>query len=313
MVRTAMGHRRGGRPIHGWIVLDKPLGLTSSRAVGAVRRITGAAKAGHGGTLDPLATGVLPIALGEATKTVAWAMAGRKTYRFSLRWGEARTTDDAEGAVVATSGTRPDAAAIAAVLPGFTGTILQMPPVYSAIKLGGQRAYKLARAGAEVALAPRPIEIAALRLIGQPDADHAEFEMVTGKGAYVRALGRDLAAALGTLAYVSALRRTAVGPFTLERAISLDNLAALDHSAAAFGHLLPIETALDDIPALALTEAEAHRLRHGQSVVPLLAADRARIDQLGTGAMVRATTGQTLVALAEIVAGGLRPVRVINP
>jgi tRNA pseudouridine55 synthase len=308
-----MGRRRGGRPIHGWIVLDKPLGLTSSRAVGAVRRITGAAKAGHGGTLDPLATGVLPIALGEATKTVAWAMAGRKTYRFSLRWGEARTTDDAEGAVVATSGTRPDAAAIAAVLPDFTGTILQMPPVYSAIKLGGQRAYKLARAGAEVALAPRPIEIAALRLIGQPDADHAEFEMVTGKGAYVRALGRDLAAALGTLAHVSALRRLAVGPFTLERAISLDNLAALDHSAAAFGHLLPIETALDDIPALALTEAEAHRLRHGQSVVPLLAADRARIDQLGTGAMVRATTGQTLVALAEIVAGGLRPVRVINP
>jgi tRNA pseudouridine55 synthase len=311
--RTAMGRRRGGRPIHGWIVLDKPLGLTSSRAVGAVRRITGAAKAGHGGTLDPLATGVLPIALGEATKTVAWAMAGRKTYRFCLRWGEARTTDDAEGDVVATSGVRPDPAAIAAALPAFTGTIMQIPPVYSAIKLGGQRAYKLARQGSEVALAPRPVEIATLRLIGQPDADHAEFEMETGKGAYVRALGRDLAAALGTLAHVSALRRLAVGPFTLEGAISLDNLAALDHSAAAFGHLLPIETALDDIPALALTEAEAHRLRHGQSVVPLLAADRALIDQLGTGAMVRATTGQALVALAEIVAGGLRPVRVINP
>jgi tRNA pseudouridine55 synthase len=308
-----MGRRRGGRPIHGWVILDKPLGLSSSQAVGAVRRITGAAKAGHGGTLDPLATGVLPIALGEATKTVAWAMAGRKTYRFTLRWGEGRDTDDAEGAVVATSAVRPDAAAIAAALPAFTGTILQTPPVYSAIKLGGQRAYKLARAGAEVALAPRPVEIATLRLVGQVDADHAEFEMETGKGAYVRALGRDLAIVLGTLAYVSALRRLAVGPFTLERAISLDNLAALDHSAAAFGHLLPIETALDDIPALALTEAEAHRLRHGQSVVPLLAADRARIDQLGTGAMVRATTGQTLVALAEIVAGGLRPVRVINP
>jgi tRNA pseudouridine55 synthase len=311
--QAAMGRRRGGRPIHGWVILDKPLGLSSSQAVGAVRRITGAAKAGHGGTLDPLATGVLPIALGEATKTVAWAMAGRKTYRFTLCWGEGRDTDDAEGAVVATSAVRPDAAAIAAALPAFTGTILQTPPVYSAIKLGGQRAYKLARAGVEVALAPRPVEIAALRLVGQPDADHAEFEMETGKGAYVRALGRDLAIALGTLAHVSALRRLAVGPFTLERAISLDNLAALDHSAAAFGHLLPIETALDDIPALALTEAEAHRLRHGQSVVPLLAADRARIDQLGTGAMVRATTGQTLVALAEIVAGGLRPVRVINP
>ena len=308
-----MARKRRGTPIHGWIVLDKPLGLSSSQAVGAVRRITGAAKAGHGGTLDPLATGVLPIALGEATKTVAWAMAGRKTYRFTLCWGEARDTDDAEGTVIGTSAVRPDSAAIVAVLPGFTGIIQQAPPAYSAIKLGGQRAYKLARAGAEVELAPRPVEIAALRLVGQSDPDHAEFEMETGKGAYVRALGRDLAIALGTLAYVSALRRLAVGPFTLERAISLDNLAALDHSAAAFGHLLPIETALDDIPALALTEAEAHRLRHGQSVVPLLAADRARIDQLGTGAMVRATTGQTLVALAEIVAGGLRPVRVINP
>jgi tRNA pseudouridine55 synthase len=310
--RTAMGRRRGGRPIHGWVVLDKPLGLTSSQAVGAVRRITGAAKAGHGGTLDPLATGVLPIALGEATKTVAWAMAGRKIYRFRLRWGEARSTDDGEGEIVATSAVRPAADAITAALPGFTGAILQVPPVYSAIKLAGRRAYALARAGAAVALAPRPVEISALRLVGQPDADHAEFEMETGKGAYVRALGRDLALALGTVAHVAELRRLAVGPFTLERAISLDNLAALDHSAAAFGHLLPIETVLDDIPALALTEAEARRLRHGQSVVPLLAADRARIDQLGTGAMVRATTGQTLVALAEIVAGGLRPVRVIN-
>ena len=311
--KAAMGRRRGGRRIDGWIILDKPLGLSSSQAVGAVRRIIGAAKAGHGGTLDPLATGVLPIALGEATKTVAWAMAGRKIYRFSLCWGEARSTDDAEGAVVATSDVRPSTAAIATALPGFTGTILQTPPAFSAIKLGGRRAYRLARAGTAVALAPRPVEIAALRLIGQPDADHAEFEMETGKGAYVRALGRDLGAALGALAYVSALRRLAVGPFTLERAISLENLVALDHSAAAFGHLLPIETALDDIPALALTEAEARRLRHGQLVVPLLAVDRARIDQLGTGAMVRATTGQTLVALAEIVAGGLRPVRVINP
>ncbi len=217
-----MGRRRGGRPINGWVILDKPLGLTSSR----------------------------------------------KTYRFRLRWGEARTTDDAEGAVVATSAARPDAATIAAALPRFTGTVLQAPPAYSAIKVAGRRAYALAREGADVRPLPRPVEIVALRLVGQPDADHAEFEMVSGK---------------------------------------------LDHSAAAFGHLLPIETALDDIPALALTEAEARRLRHGQSVVPLHAADRARIDQLGTGAMVRATTGRTLVALAEIVAGGLRPVRVINP
>jgi tRNA pseudouridine55 synthase len=307
-----MARKRRGTPIHGWIVLDKPLGLSSSQAVGAVRRITGAAKAGHGGTLDPLATGILPIALGEATKTVAWAMAGRKTYRFRLRWGEARSTDDAEGEVVATSTVRPVAGDIEAQLSRFTGTILQVPPRYSALKLDGKRAYALARAGERVELAARSVEIAELRLLGQPDADHADFEMVTGKGAYVRALGRDLAVALGTVAHVAALRRLAVGPFTLDRAISLDNLALLGHSAAAFEHLLPIETALDDIPALALTEAEATRLRHGQLVIPLLAAEQARIAQLGNGALIRATTGTTLVALAEIAAGGLRPVRVIN-
>ena len=307
-----MARKRRGLKVDGWIVLDKPLGMSSSQAVGAVRRITGAAKVGHGGTLDPLATGILPIALGEATKTVAWAMAGRKTYRFTLRWGEARATDDAEGAVVATSPVRPDAAEIEAALPRFTGTILQVPPIYSALKVGGERAYKLARAGEAVELAARPVEIAALRLVGQPDADHAELEMVTGKGAYVRALGRDLALALGTVAHVVALRRLAVGPFTLDRAISLEKLAALGHSPAAFEHLLPIETALDDIPALALTEAEALRMRHGQSVIPLLAADQARIAQLGNGALIRATTGSRLVALAEIAAGSLRPVRVIN-
>jgi tRNA pseudouridine55 synthase len=307
-----MARRRRGVPVHGWLVLDKPYGMTSSQAVGAVRRLTGAAKVGHGGTLDPLATGILPIALGEATKTVAWAMAGRKTYRFRLRWGEARATDDAEGDVVGTSPVRPTAEAILAALPGFIGTIMQVPPAFSALKLDGKRAYALARAGEAVVLAPRPVEIAALRLVGQSDGDHAEFEMVTGKGAYVRALGRDLAAALGTLAYVAALRRTAVGPFTLDRAISLENLGPLGHSPAAFEHLLPIETALDDIPALALTEAEAQRLRHGQPVIPLLPAEQARLAQLGDGALIQATTGTMLVALAEVSAGWLRPLRVIN-
>jgi tRNA pseudouridine55 synthase len=299
-------------PVHGWLVLDKPFGMTSSRAVDAVRRLLDAAKAGHGGTLDPLATGILPIALGEATKTVAWAMAGRKTYRFTLRWGEARATDDAEGAVTATSDLRPDPAAIAAVLPRFIGTIQQLPPAYSALKLGGERAYDLARRGASFELAARPAEIFALRLLGRIDDDHAELEVETGKGVYVRSLGRDIAVALGTVAHIAALRRLAVGAFTLERAISLDKLEALRHSAAVFEHLLPIETALDDIPALALTEAEAHRLRHGQTVVPLLAVDQARLDELGNGALVRATTGDTLVALTEVSAGGLRPVRVLN-
>jgi tRNA pseudouridine55 synthase len=303
---------RKGRPVHGWLVLDKPPGMSSSRAVGAVRRLLDAAKAGHGGTLDPLATGVLPIALGEATKTVAWVMSGRKTYRFTLRWGEARDTDDAEGRITATSAARPPPAAIAAALPGFTGALQQRPPAFSALKLAGERAYRLARAGEAVELAPRPVEVAELRLIGVPDADHAEFETVVGKGTYIRALGRDLGAALGTLAHVTRLRRLSVGRFRAETAISLENLAALGHSAAASGHLLPVETALDDIPALALSEEEAHRLRCGQAVTPLRPLDRARIEQLGEGATIRATTGDRLVAVAEIAAGGIRPVRVLN-
>jgi tRNA pseudouridine55 synthase len=316
-----MARKRKGAPIHGWIVLDKPLGMSSSQAVGAVRRITGAAKAGHGGTLDPLATGVLPIALGEATKTVGWAMAGRKTYRFSVRWGEARTTEDAEGVVTATSAHRPGRAAVEAALPRFTGRIMQRPPVYSAIKVGGERAYALARASeadgtgaaAEIELAERPVEIESFRLVAMADEDHAEFEVRVGKGTYVRALARDLALTLGTVGYVAALRRISVGPFDEKGAISLDKLAALGHSAAASEHLLPIETALDDIPALALTEDEAHRLRCGQAVTPMRPPERARLDQLGNGVMVRAKTGGMLVALAETDAGWLRPVRVINP
>ena len=307
-----MGRRQSGRPIHGWLVLDKPPGMSSARAVAQVRRLIGAAKAGHGGTLDPLATGVLPIALGEATKTVAWAMAQRKTYRFTLRWGEARDSDDAEGRVTGTSAVRPEQPTLLAVLPRFVGRISQRPPDFSALKLDGERAYDLARAGIARVLAPRLVEIDSLRLVDEPDADHAEFEAVVGKGTYIRALARDLGQTLGTLAHVTALRRLAVGRFGLEGAISLDNLAMLGHSAAASGHLLPIETALDDIPALALTEAEADRLRCGQAVMPLRPADRARIDQLGDGATVRATSGGRLVAVARTVAGGLQPVRVLN-
>jgi tRNA pseudouridine55 synthase len=307
-----MARKRRGQPIHGWLVLDKPLGMSSSQAVGAVRRLMDAAKAGHGGTLDPLATGVLPIALGEATKTVAWAMAGRKTYRFTVRWGEARDTDDTEGKVTATSAMRPSRAAIEAALPGFVGTMSQRPPAYSALKVAGERAYDLAREGAAVTLAPRLVDIHGLRLLAVDDDDHAEFEAVVGKGTYIRALARDLGTSLGSLAHIGALRRLTVGRFREEDAISLENLAALGHSAPASGHLLPIETALDDIPALALSEEEAHRLRCGQSVTPLRPDDRARIEQLGDGTTVRATTGGKLVAVAEIAAGALKPVRVLN-
>jgi tRNA pseudouridine55 synthase len=303
---------RRGQAVHGWLVLDKPEGMTSSRAVSAAKRLLDAAKAGHGGTLDPLATGVLPIALGEATKTVPWVMAGRKTYRFTLAWGEARDTDDAQGKVTATSPVRPSRPAIDAVLPRFIGTIRQRPPAFSALKLGGERAYDLAREGTAVTLPPRPIEILRLACLGELDADRAEFEAEVGKGTYIRALARDLGEALGTVAHITALRRLAVGRYRAEAAISLDNLAALGHSAAVSGHLLPIETALDDIPALALSEEEAHRLRCGQAVTPLRPSDRARIDQLGDGATVCATTGGKLVAVAAIAAGGIRPVRVLN-
>ncbi len=183
-----MARKRRGMPVHGWLVLDKPLGMTSSRAVAMVRRLLDAAKAGHGGTLDPLATGVLPIALGEATKTVSYAMAGRKRYRFTLRWGEARDTDDAEGQIIANSALRPVAEAIEAALPAFDGLIRQRPPDYSAVKVAGERAYDLARSGAALALDAREVEVACLRLLEISDPDHAVFEAEVGKGTYIRAL-----------------------------------------------------------------------------------------------------------------------------
>jgi tRNA pseudouridine55 synthase len=307
-----VARRRRGQPVHGWLALDKPVGVSSAKAVAIVRRLLDAEKAGHGGTLDPLASGILPIALGEATKTVAWAMAATKTYRFAVRWGEARTTDDAEGAVTATSDRRPDRAEILAALPGLTGEIRQRPPAYSALKVAGERAYRLARSGETVDLEPRTVEVTSLRLLGMPDPDHAELEAEVGKGTYIRALGRDLAIELGTFGHISALRRTRVGPFNEMQAISLDKLTSLGHSPPPFEHLLPVETALDDIPALALTEAEADRLRCGQAVLPLRPTDRAFMLELGNGQRIRATCGNKLVALAEIADGALRPVRVLN-
>lgn len=307
-----MPAKASAAPIHGWVILDKPLGLTSARAVAAVKRAFGAAKAGHAGTLDPLATGVLPIALGEATKTVPFVVDGTKLYRFTVTWGEARATDDAEGQVVATSARRPSETEIGAVLPRFVGTISQRPPDFSAIKVAGMRAYALARAGSATGLAARPVEVRRLDLVAIPDSDHAIFEAEVGPGTYVRSLARDLGETLETRAFVADLRRLAVGRFTLKQAISLDNLTALGHSPAASGHLLPLETALDDIPALALTEDQAKALRCGQAVTPLRPQDRASLSQIGNGATVCATLGGKLVALAEVAAGGIRPLRVMN-
>ncbi|HET6161265.1 MAG TPA: tRNA pseudouridine(55) synthase TruB [Dongiaceae bacterium] len=307
-----MMRRKKGSKVDGWLILDKPVGLASTQAVNIVKRIFDAQKAGHAGTLDPLASGILPIALGEATKTVPYAMDASKTYRFTLSFGEARATDDAEGAVVQTSDRRPSDDEIRAILPHFTGLITQVPPSFSAIKVQGERAYDLARAGEIVELEPRQVLIHSIRLVARPNPDEAQFEVVSGKGAYMRALGRDLAIGLGTCGHIKDLRRTAVGPFTEQRAISLESLKALGHSPAAFEHLLPVETALDDIPALALTATEAIRLRSGQPVGLLHRQDRDRIYELAPGGMVRAMAGGRLVALTRFEAGELVPVRVLN-
>ncbi|MFQ5783402.1 MAG: tRNA pseudouridine(55) synthase TruB [Alphaproteobacteria bacterium] len=297
-----MARERRGRPIHGWLVIDKPAGMTSARVVARVKRITGAAKAGHGGTLDPMATGVLPLALGEATKTVAYVMGSLKTYRFTVCWGEARVTDDADGEVIETCEMRPDAAAIRAALPVFTGAIEQVPPAFAAIKVNGERAYRLAREGRPVALAPRAVFVDRLDLVEIVDPDHAVFEMRCGKGTYVRALARDLARHLGTVGHLARLRRTVVGGFRDDEAISLDKLETLVHSGALLEHLRPVETALADIPALAVTEAQADRVRSGQSVTALG----------GDPGMVRVIAHRRLVALAEVKGDRVHPVRVFN-
>jgi tRNA pseudouridine55 synthase len=303
--------RREKRDVHGWIVLDKPVGMTSTHAVAVVKRLFTAKRAGHAGTLDPLASGCLPIALGEATKTVPFVMEGRKQYRFTVRWGEERDTDDADGRVVAQSPARPDAEAIRAALPRFTGIIEQVPPRFSAVKVEGERAYDLARDGEVVELRSRPVEIGRLELIEAPDRDHAVFETECGKGTYVRALARDLGRLLGCYGHVCALRRTAVGPFDEVAAISLEQLAALCHRAAAgeaslADALLPVETALDDIPALAVSRADAARLQRGQAVLL-----RGRDAPILRGTVYVTTAGQ-LVALAETDRGEIVPKRVFN-
>lgn len=296
---------------HGWLVIDKPIGFTSNRVVELIRRHTGG-KVGHAGTLDPLATGVLPIAIGEATKATAYAMAARKFYRFRIRWGIARATDDAQGEITGRCEVRPSHEAILAALPRFLGAIRQVPPAYSAIRINGCRAYKLARSNKPPMLSPRMVEIAELRLIGMPDPDHADCEALVGKGAYIRALARDLGAALGTFAHIVELRRLSVGRFTESQAVTLDSIAKYGHISSNCRYLLPIEAALDGIPALDLTAAEAARLRNGQMVKSGDTSTSACSGQLREGAVVAAWHDQAVIALARIENGQLRPVRVIK-
>ena len=303
--------KRLKRDVHGWVVLDKPVGMTSTHAVAVIKRLFAAKRAGHAGTLDPLASGCLPIALGEATKTVPFVVDGRKTYIFTVRWGEERDTDDAEGRVAQSSTGRPEKAAIEALLPRFVGTIEQVPPRFSAIKIDGERAYDLAREGAIVEIAARPVTINRLELVDMPDPDHAVLAAECGKGTYVRALARDLGRALGSFGHVSALRRSRVNPFIEADMISLERLESLCHRAAAgegnlADMLLPVETALDDIPALAVSPADAARLHKGQTVL-LRGRDAAVIR--GT---VQVASGGQLVAIAEIDRGEIVPKRVFN-
>ena len=302
--------KKRGQPVHGWVAFDKPLGMTSTHAVGKIRRIFDAEKAGHGGTLDPLATGLLPIALGEATKTVQWAMDGRKIYRFEVTWGAERTTDDMEGAITAQSEVRPTQSGIESILSQFTGVIQQAPPAFSAIKIDGERAYDLARAGEAVEMVERPVVIEKLVLVDCRDADHAIFEVTCGKGTYVRSLARDMGRKLACLGHVSSLRRIAVGPFTEAHMISLESLEEMGHKPlgnnAENGVLCPLETVLDGIPALALKDAEAQRLRQGQSI--LLRGANAPI----ACDAVLVTWGSKPLGICSIEQGSLKPKRLFN-
>ena len=308
-----MGRRRKGDPVHGWICLDKPEGLTSTDAVSRIRRLFNAQKAGHAGTLDPLADGVLPIALGEATKTVPFAMEASKAYRFTIAWGRTTTTLDREGETIAQSDVRPSADEVAAVLPRFVGEISQVPPAYSAIKVDGERAYDLARAGETVELAARIVTIHDARLVGATDADHVTLEVDCGKGTYIRAIVRDIAEMLGACGHVSELRRTRVGPFRAESAVTLEYLEDLGHKARQSEALLPVETALDDIPALAVTDEDAFRLKQGRSIVLVPRQVEAVKARLKPGSRtVSAMSGDRMVALCEMRAGRLEPSRVFN-
>jgi len=304
--------RPRGRPLDGWLIIDKPPGLTSTDVVNRVRRAFDAQKAGHGGTLDPLATGVLPIAFGAATKTVPYVMDGTKLYRFTLRFGEARETDDADGKLTATSPVRPTDEQIHAAAGKFCGDIMQVPPTFSAVKIAGERAYDMARDGRPPNLEPRPARVDRFELIERPNEDTAVFEVASGTGVYMRSLARDLAQACGTFGHITALRRLRVGPFTEAQAMPLDKLRATDDTAPASPDLLlPVATALADIPALALTEAEVSGLRHGQAISLVTLMGRIPGSADPAGGLVRAMAGSCVIGLARLEDGWMKPARML--
>jgi tRNA pseudouridine55 synthase len=309
-----MSRNKKGLAISGWLNIDKPEGITSNQVIGRVRRALNAQKLGHAGTLDPLATGILPIALGEATKTIQFAQDRDKVYRFTIAWGEARNTDDREGTVTATSAKRPSDAEITAIIPRFIGDIEQTPPQFSAIKIDGERAYDLARAGEDVEMKSRIVSVYDLKLLSTTP-DTAELELECGKGTYVRAIARDMGQILGCFGHISALRRLAVGQFTEESAIPLDEFEKMMQSADPDRYLMPVETVLDDIPALALTDTEISRIKQGQALRLLSRQDIDRLDIAGideTTDLILAIGDNKPLALLTRNGIELQPVRVFN-
>jgi tRNA pseudouridine55 synthase len=290
--------------IHGWIVIDKPLGRSSMQTTSRVKRLLSTRKAGHAGTLDPLASGILPIALGEATKTIPFMVDAAKTYEFTIQWGQQTNTDDQEGEILKVSEVRPSQEQIQKVLPDFIGKISQVPPAFSAVKINGKRAYAMARGGKEVVLEPREITVHNLELLGMSDQDHATFKCHCGKGTYIRSLARDIALKLGTYGHVSYLRRTAVGAFDEKNAISLDFLENMSHKGHVEESIFPLDWVLDDIPDLVLTAEEEGRFCHGQRLLKEgLVEDETFVCRNSNGG---------LLGLAKAVEGLLKPVRMLN-
>jgi tRNA pseudouridine55 synthase len=300
-----MARRKKGRNISGWLVVDKPAGVTSTAVVNKVRWALGAQKAGHAGTLDPAATGVLAVALGEATKTVPFVTDALKCYQFTVRLGQATNTDDAEGEVVAESERRPTDAEIAAALPAFRGDILQVPPQFSAVKIDGERAYARAREGEQMDLAARPLWIESLEMVARPDSDHVELEMICGKGGYVRSVARDLGRALGCLGHVVALRRTWSGAFDSADGVTLDRIEELAGSEALEAHLRPLEDGLSDLPEVRCTPEAAARLRNGNAA-PVIASEAEY------GDLAWASDGGRAIAVGTYRGGELHPSRVFR-
>src|ERR1700742_4039156 len=300
------------RPIDVSLIIDKPSGMTSTDVVTRVQRLFDAQKAGYGGTPAALATGLLPIAFGAATKTVPYVMDGTKRYRFTLRFGDLRDTDDADGQTIETTDARPDDDALRAALPAFRGSIMQVPPIFSAIKVAGERAYDMAREGRPPVLEPRPARVDRFELVDRPDPDTAVFEVASGKGVYMRSLARDLAKACGTVGHIAVLRRLRVGPFLEHHAIPLDKLKEPDDTAPASPDLLlPVATALADIPALALTEQEAADLTHGQALSLVGLMGRIPLTADPDGGLARAMAGCRVLGLCRLEDGMLKPERVL--